>query len=337
MILLNNPASRSLAVANRLNAEGKGEKMKKSVGKWKQGIHILLTVAIVAGLAGCQAKSTDTVAKDTKEETQTQTSTKEETDTKSEEKADAKTEVKTVKVGIGNAYNPMCYLDENGDLQGYDYETLKKIDELLPQYEFTYEPTEFKNILVGLDTKNYDIAVHHYGWNKERGEKYLYGTVGDFYGTGYDLVVAKGSDIVVNSEDDLAGLKIAVQTSSNVAYLTENYNQAHPDKQIEIAYDDGTKEQLLASVNSGVYDGILGTPFGDAMDKKAYGDVFDVKGEKLFFDSSQANGCYFIYNYGDEQLQKDIDEKQQELLDSGWQKELSEKLLGADYTIDLSK
>ncbi|MEY8352669.1 hypothetical protein AALB39_04840 [Lachnospiraceae bacterium 54-53] len=73
------------------------------------------------------------------------------------------------------------------------------------------------------------------------------------------------------------------------------------------------------------------------MNKKAYGDIFDVTGSLLFYDDKQLNGCYFIYNYGDEQLQKDIDEAQQELLDSGWQKELSERLLGADYTVDLSR
>lgn len=309
--------------------------MKKSVRKWKKAMVLVITAALATAAAGCGSKSTDTSTTG-EAETTTQETTQVKEDTTSNETEPA-TEVKTVKVGIGNGYNPMCYVDENGDLQGYDYETLKKIDELLPQYEFTYEATEFKNILVGLDTQNYDIAVHHYGWNKERGEKYLYGTVGNFYGTGYDLIIAKGSDIAVNSEDDLGGLKIAVQTSSNVAYLSEKYNETHPDNPIEIAYDDGTTEQLLASVNSGVYDGIFGTPFGDAMNRRAYGDIFDVTGSLLFYDETEPNGCYFIYNYSNEQLQQDIDAVQQELLDSGWQKELSEKLLDADYTVDLSK
>lgn len=303
--------------------------MKKSVRNWKKKAVLALTAVLAAAAAGCGSQSVDTAAGTGLETTVPG-------DGKTEEGA-AADGGKTVKAGIGNSYNPMCYLDENGDLQGYDYETLKKIDELLPQYEFTYEATEFKNILVGLDTRNYDIAVHHYGWNKERSEKYLYGNVGNFYGTGYNLMIAKGSDIAVNNEDDLGGLKIAVSTSSNVAYLTEIYNKEHPDNQIDIIYVESTTEQNLASINNGVYDGVFGTPFDCAINKKAYGDIFDVTGSLLFYDEGQMNGCYFIYNYGDEQLQKDIDEVQQELLDSGWQKELSEKLLGADYTVDLSR
>lgn len=43
----------------------------------------------------------------------------------------------------GNGYKPYCYIDENGQPAGYELEVLKAIDELLPQYEFEFEPTEF--------------------------------------------------------------------------------------------------------------------------------------------------------------------------------------------------
>ncbi|WP_313184612.1 transporter substrate-binding domain-containing protein [Lacrimispora sp.] len=300
--------------------------MKKSVKKSRKAMMAVLTavvlLAAMAATAGCNSKSGAPADGGAAESTTTERTV---------------TDVKTIKIGIGNSFNPMCYVDEDGNLQGYDYETLKKIDELLPQYEFEYEPTEFKNILVGLDTDNYDIAVHHYGWNEERAKKYLYGEVGNFDYGGYTFRVAKGSSIVIGSEEDLGGLKIAVSTSSNVAYLTEKFNADHPDNPITIIYDDGTTEQHLASLNSGIYDGLLSTSFNDSLDKAAYGDIFDVTGSGLFYDYEKRNGCYFIYNYGDEQLKQDIDAAQQELLDSGWQKELSEKILGADYTVNLSK
>ena len=296
--------------------------MKKCVKRCRKALAVLLMAVMAAAAGGCSLKGDVPAGGGSAESTA---------------KGESSASVKTIKIGIGNSFNPMCYVDENGDLQGYDYETLKKIDEQLPQYEFKYEPTEFKNILVGLDTDNYDIAVHHYGWNEERAKKYLYGTVGNFFDTGYNFRVAKGSGISVKSEEDLGGLKIAVQTSSNVAYLAEKYNTEHPDNPITVIYDDGTTEQHLAGLNSGIYDGLLSIPFVDDLDKAAYGDIFDVAGSKLFYSPDKLNGCYFIYNYGDEQLKQDIDAVQQELLDSGWQKELSEKVLGADYTLDLSK
>lgn len=302
--------------------------MKKCVREFRKAIAVVFMVAIAIATTGCNLKRDEAAAAGLTESTAKESAASKENNV---------AEVKTIKIGIGNSFNPMCFVDENGNLQGYDYETLKKIDELLPQYEFKYEPTEFKNILVGLDTKNYDIAVHHYGWNKERAKKYLYGTEGNFFDSGYNLRVAKGSKIVVHSEEDLGGLKIAVQTSSNVAYLAEKYNTEHPNKQINVIYDDGTTEQHLAGLTSGIYDGLLSIPFVDTLDKAAYGDVFDIAGSELFYNPDKQNGCYFIYNYGDEKLQQDIDAVQRELLDSGWQKELSEKILGADYTVVVSK
>ena len=295
--------------------------MKKCVKGFRRAMAMIFVAAAAAAAVGCSSKASDTAAAKPAESTA---------------KEDA-ADVKTIKIGIGNSFNPMCYVDENGNLKGYDYETLKKIDEELPQYKFEYEPTEFKNILVGLDTDNYDIAVHHFGWNEQRAKKYLYGTQGNFFEVGYNLRVAKGSKIAVKSEDDLGGLKIAVQTSSNVAYLLEEYNKTHPDKPVNLVYDDGTTEQHLAGLGSGIYDGILSIPFMDALDKAAYGDVFDVAGSKLFYNPEKKNGCYFIYNYGDEKLKEDIDGVQKKLLDSGWQRELSEKLLGTDYTVEKLK
>lgn len=299
--------------------------------KIKKMLTLLITaVSILTLLAGCgsgtSAGKTSPSAAATASQSSAQPSGK-----------PAASEVKTIKIGIGNAYNPMCYLDANGNLQGYEYETLKKINELLPQYKFEYEPTEFKNILVGLDTHTYDIGVHHYGWNADRDKKYLYANVADFYTSGKELVVAKGSKIVANSIDDLAGLTITAGTSSLDAYNLEQYNKQHPDKPVKIVYDDGTFAQTVTKINNGVYDGILGEAFIDAMNKKAVGDVFDVTGKQLFFDSSKKNGTYFIFNYGDEKLRDDIDGALQQLLDNGWEKALSEKLLGGDYTVDLSK
>lgn len=40
----------------------------------------------------------------------------------------------TVIVGTGNGYQPFVYLDENGDLTGYDVAVLEAIDEKLDGY-----------------------------------------------------------------------------------------------------------------------------------------------------------------------------------------------------------
>ncbi|MDR0638447.1 MAG: transporter substrate-binding domain-containing protein, partial [Spirochaetaceae bacterium] len=61
-----------------------------------------------------------------------------------------------VVVGTGNVFKGFCFLDEKGELAGYEIDVLKAVDEILPQYEFVLETAEFRAILVGLEAKKYD-------------------------------------------------------------------------------------------------------------------------------------------------------------------------------------
>jgi L-cystine transport system substrate-binding protein len=51
--------------------------------------------------------------------------------------------VKTIIVGTGNHYEPYCYLEKDGNLSGYEYEVLKAVNELLPQYKFEFQTYDF--------------------------------------------------------------------------------------------------------------------------------------------------------------------------------------------------
>ena len=78
--------------------------------------------------------------------------------------------------GLSMAFPKSALIDEAGKWQGYDYETLVEIDELLPQYVFKYEGiTDFQAAFVGLDTKAFDILSIHASWTEERAAKYLLG------------------------------------------------------------------------------------------------------------------------------------------------------------------
>ena len=59
----------------------------------------------------------------------------------------------TVIVATGTSYKPCCYLDEEGDLAGYEYEVLKAVDELLPQGEFKSKTSTFGNMPVVLASR----------------------------------------------------------------------------------------------------------------------------------------------------------------------------------------
>lgn len=85
--------------------------------------------------------------------------------------------VTEIVVGSGNVYNPYCYVDENGNAVGYEYDLLKEIDKLLPQYKFKYQTMSFDQILLSLDSGKIDIAAHQYEKTAERESKYLFSEI----------------------------------------------------------------------------------------------------------------------------------------------------------------
>jgi len=242
---------------------------------------------------------------------------------------------KTITVGLVNGIPKISLIDEAGKWQGYDYQTLVKIDELLPQYIFKYEGiTDFQAAFVGLDTKAFDILSIHASWTEERATKYLLGAASIYENAGYTLKVKKGSAIVVKSEEDLGGLKIAVPPGVSFASSVEKFNETHPDNKIDIVWDTGSVEQQQANLKSGAIDALFGEKLNDKALLEAYGeDAFDVAGSGLFYDASKKNGTYLLYNYGSEALQKEVDAAINKLLADGTLSKLSTEILGIDVTV----
>ena len=118
--------------------------------------------------------------------------------------AAANPDAETIVVGTGNAYQPFVYLDENEELQGYDIEVLRAVDEKLDQYNFEYESMDFKNILTSLSADKVQLAAHNYAYNDERGTKYLYGEEA-YNNYAHHIVADESTGQVYQSLDDLKG------------------------------------------------------------------------------------------------------------------------------------
>lgn len=237
--------------------------------------------------------------------------------------------VTKVVVGTGNAYEPYCFLEEKGNLAGYEYEVLKAVDELLPQYEFEYHTSDFANVLISLDAGKIDIAAHQYEWNEERGEKYLFGK--EPYTTYVTYLAVASGRTDIQSLNDLQGRKVKSSAGSNSVYILENYNKEHPDNPINIDYvNNSTDEETITGILNGVWDATILTKRDTEKLNKNYGDggeVIKVTGKPV-----QSSSTFFVFAKGNTELQEAVDGAVKQLKESGKLAQISTDIIGGDYT-----
>ncbi|MGH2065694.1 transporter substrate-binding domain-containing protein [Aerococcus sp. L_4] len=242
-----------------------------------------------------------------------------------DEEATANPDAETIIVGTGNAYQPFVYLDENEDLQGYDIEVLRAVDEKLDQYDFEYESMDFKNILTSLSADKVQLAAHNYAYNDERGGKYLYGEEA-YNNYAHHIVADESTGQVYQSLDDLKGKKVFASPASEVANILETYN-AENDDAIEIVYSEANGELLVSGLQNGTADAAILTKF----DVDKYNEQFDIN-LQASDEALKTAGIYYVFQQGDEELQTAVDGAIKELREEGTLSDLSIEILGADYT-----
>ena len=230
----------------------------------------------------------------------------------------------TVTIGVNNAYKPFDYLNENGDLDGYEIAVLKAVDEALPEYRFEYKPLDFQNIIVSLDSGKVDVASCVFTVNAERKQKYNLTEPYHLYLPAY-IYVSNNSKASINGIEDLAGKKVAATQGTDVANTLEEFNKNNPDKKIELVYANWSGEQLATALESGAVDATYSDPVSF--------DLGQLKGKaKKVGEPIQESETSFLVGKKNTEIAQAIDKGLQKISDDGTLSELSQKYLGDDYT-----
>ncbi|MDR1808021.1 MAG: transporter substrate-binding domain-containing protein [Propionibacteriaceae bacterium] len=168
--------------------------------------------------------------------------------------ADSAAGVQQVLVGTSGAPKPYIYFDDDNNLTGYDHDVVVAIDAYLPDYEFTYEVTEFASIFGGLDAGRYQMGDNNFTRKPEREEKYLFGSEPYVYNWTV-VVVAAGNPDHIQTLADLGGKKVYTDDSGGFAQIFfDSYNAAHPDNPIETIYSGADGAKQLLDLSQGVVD-----------------------------------------------------------------------------------
>ncbi|MBC2319773.1 amino acid ABC transporter substrate-binding protein [Listeria booriae] len=235
-------------------------------------------------------------------------------------------DVKTIVVGTGTQFPNICFIDDKGNLTGYDVELVKALDKKLPQYKFEFKTMDFSNLLLSLQTNKIDFVAHQMEVNDERKEKFLFNK--EPYNV-FPLQVAvneKNTDI--KSVADLAGKTAIVSATSNSAVYLEKYNKEHGDK-INIVYSGTGNNDATNQIRTGRADATITTPFA----VKLLNEQADAQ-QKVVGEPVLNSKVYFLLRKNESQLSNDLDGALKELKEEGVVSKLSKKWLGADYSVD---
>ncbi|MFJ7969858.1 transporter substrate-binding domain-containing protein [Psychrobacillus sp. NPDC096389] len=239
--------------------------------------------------------------------------------------SESNSDVQKIIVGTGTQFPNICFLDEDGNLTGYDVELVRAIDEKLEEYEIEFKTMDFSNLMLSLETNKIDFIAHQMEVNEERQAKFLFNEVP--YNVFPLKVTVHQDNENIQSIDDLKGKKIATTATSNAAIYMEKYNKEH-SLGAEIIYTSSTSD-VVNQLRTGRVDATITTPFAvDFLNEQS-----DAQ-QKVVGDTLLNSKVYFLLQKGDTTLQKRIDEALTELKEDGTVSALSEKWLGADYSAE---
>ena len=231
---------------------------------------------------------------------------------------------KTYQVAVSSSSKPLSY-EQNGKLKGYEVETLRKIDQQLPNVKFKYHAVSQNAELVGLDSGKYDLAVNGFYKNPERTKKYVFGKEND----GLSLV-----KIYYNQQQfknkvtkigDLAGKELApVNANGGMYNLLTTWNKQNGNK-ITVKTTTGIPtQQLLTGVNTGKYDAMIDpSNLGEAsiIKQRNLSQVKTSKPVRIY-------PTYILFSKKNKALATDVDGALKTLKKNGTMKHLSQQAFG---------
>ncbi|MDR3239894.1 MAG: transporter substrate-binding domain-containing protein [Clostridiales bacterium] len=240
----------------------------------------------------------------------------------------AKTEdgdAKEVIIGLGADFSPISFYNDDKELDGFEYELLAEIDSRLPEYVFTYKPSDFTNILLSLESGKIDAAAHLFEFNIERDNKYLYGTEGYMH---FDLYFISKTGNPINSYEDLTGKKLIVESNAgNAFYVANKWNEEH-GKPFEIIFEP-TAPILIEDIESGVGAAALASSAQYDGWVREYGADIQLSDGVV-----NESGTFILFNkQTGAELQAAFDKVLADLKTEGFVTELSLKWFGVDVSV----
>lgn len=304
----------------------------------KQGAALIAASAMIAGIFGGCSNSGDTNNNVQSTPVSAEPEQTENTPSVQAEPDGNEDEVTVVQFAAFTSYVPYCYLDDDGNPVGYEYDVIAAVDELLPQYEFEINADgDFANLLLGLDSGKYQVVGCQMEYTEERAEKYLFPQESNDTYITYIVVAADNDEI--QTWEDLAGKKVQTGDETGSGYsLFSAYNEQNPDYAVDIVTGAQTSDEIITGILNGAWVASA-YPIND-IDRLNRNYGVDGKDAIRIVEPDRPLNVthgYFLFSKENKELQEAYDEAMRTLKENGTLKELAEKWLEGDYSSPLGE
>ena len=227
---------------------------------------------------------------------------------------------RTLVLGLDNNFPPMGYLDDKGNLVGFDIDVAKEVCKRL-NYELKLQPINWLLKQQELDSGNVDCLWNGYTITEERLRDNL---ITEPYMKNRQILVVK-SDSKIKSLDDMTGKKLGLQAGSS-AEDALNASQDFKNKLGSVLqYDDNTA--ALMDLVAGGCDAVL-------IDEVVALHYVKTEPKCNVLDVSLADEEYGIaFRKSDKELCEAIEKTLKEMAADGTLAKISTEWFGRDVTI----
>lgn len=229
----------------------------------------------------------------------------------------------TVTIALCNNVAPYTYTDSSGEMAGYDYEVLKAVDEIVPEYEFEYTIVDYDAEAVGVQTGKYALGTGAHFTTAAREKQFLISDPFNYF----SVALAVKNDSNITSMEDMSGKTLVpVPDQDGLRTVFNEYIEENPDA--NITCDSGSSIISIADgldgVSKGRWDGMIDSP-------EMFESVLkEVDLPITVHDAFTTVGTHFLINKEYSDLNDKINIALKTLTDDGTLPALSKELLGED-------
>lgn len=232
--------------------------------------------------------------------------------------------VQKIKFASGNINDPYCFIDESGELTGFEYDLIKAIDEEVPEIEIEIQDLDWDDMLTSVKAGKIDVAGWQIQKTPEREEEFLFSD--DFASTQeFYLVVGKNNDSVHSIEDLQDAVVNGGSPDESMYKFWQDYAAEHPEQNINIISTSNPMDEAgIAALQSGSTTALRLNSIEIAKKNIQLGDEL----LKRVGDPLVIGHGYYVFRKDDEKTKAAIDKGLKAVKESGKYDEITKKWFG---------